>query len=100
MANKKRLPFAEVYKLLGSGKISFGRSRSAQYSVCHIVKTRNPEPAKTEMISISPGEPVYVVLKSDMLLSGAQKIYSTEDQIREALSEKLEITLFSVSGDQ
>jgi len=99
----------EVFKLLGPGKISFGRSRSAQYSVCHIVKTGNPEPVKNEMISISPGEPAYVVFRSDMLISGAQKVYSSEDRIRDYISEilsfenkipegKMDICAFSTIG--
>ncbi len=57
----------EIYSILTGSELHFGRSKSAQYSLCRLVKSEiNQKP--DEKISIKKGEKFIVLMLSDILI--------------------------------
>ena len=77
-----------VVELLRNARFAFGRSRSAQYAACSLFG----EPKAKELTDekrASEGA-VYVVLQSDLLLSGEDGVFETDDRhVRAALASAL-----------
>lgn len=82
-----------IADLLGLGNLSFGRSRSAQYATCHLTSMSVKEQSEKLCVETEMGEPVFVCLKSDMLLDsrGGCPAMSFDD-IRIAVSEELDLS--------
>ena len=75
-----------IIKLLSNKELYFGRSRTAQYSSCHILSVGNPEKTDTGMNSYIAGQPVYLVAKSDIYLPVSGVSLPSEKEIRELLT--------------
>ena len=81
-----------IVDLLKKAEFSFGRSKSAQYSTCRLYGIKKPIQIKSEEVhaeGLRNGEPVFVVLRSDMIISGIEGTNLTENEIREILASKL-----------
>ena len=82
----------DVIKCLKSTKLRFGRSRSAQYAGCSLKEEPDIEVLKEEKITALKGEPVYVILKSDLALQKEARYVTNNEAIRQALAEQLPVT--------
>ncbi|MCR5670308.1 MAG: hypothetical protein K6G10_04820 [Butyrivibrio sp.] len=79
-----------VARILCLGDLRFGKSRSAQYSCCRVTDIFSPKPYETEAFSVKNGEPVFVILKSDMLINSEDGPVAVLDKdIRKALAKEL-----------
>ena len=96
-----RAKFAgEVLGCLKEAKLSFGRSRSAQYAVCSLDGLPQVEVVSEKRFETEAGETVYVILKSDLALQ-KEGIYVTgKDEIRKELAEKLNVSEKMPAGCQ
>ncbi len=59
-----------VYELLTDGKLSFGRSKTAQYSRCTLIKS-DVSPTAHRKIALHSGDKVIYLFESDALISDA-----------------------------
>lgn len=71
----------EIYPLFKDGAISFGRSKTAQYAKCKIVKTEEKmisECNKKNPIKLTAGSTAAYVCESDVVLTDENGIFTTE----------------------
>ena len=78
-----------VIDLLRRTEFAFGRSRSAQYAVCSLQDVSGPVKPLSGNRFAAAGEPVYVVLQSDLLLSEGGLYRCDNEFVRAFLAEKL-----------
>lgn len=71
--------YEEVAALLQRAQIAFGRSRSAQYARCELLSAC-AAPAPADRLHGQAGEPVYVVLQSDMLPVNSRGIFTVDPE--------------------
>lgn len=80
-----------VKSLLTHTDFAFGRSRSAQYASCSLCGEPVQVNVRNDMRPTQLGEPVYVVLQSDLLLA-SEGIYRADNTaVRRFLAEKLDL---------
>ena len=58
-----------VWNIIVKAPLRFGRSRTAQYAACSIAGVPKISSCAMEEIIAETGEPIYVVLQSDLILS-------------------------------
>lgn len=71
----------EIYALFKSGTISFGRSKTAQYAKCKIVKIENKiisESDKENTIKLTAGSTAAYICESDVVLTDENGAFTTE----------------------
>ena len=73
--------------LLGAAQLRFGRSKTAQYSVCELAGTVKAEPVRTQTVQLRKGEAFYVLLESDLILDDTDA--PTPETVAAALLESL-----------
>lgn len=71
----------EIYPLFREGTISFGRSKTAQYAKCKIVKTEEKmisECSKENPIKLTAGSTAAYICESDVVLTNENGTFTTE----------------------
>lgn len=79
---------ATVERLLCSAELRFGHSRNAQYARCALVPVEEEAP-NAGTIHVQKGEPVFVVLASNLLLSSDSQYAVDNGTVRTRLAEAL-----------
>lgn len=95
-----------LYELLKRDELKFGRSKTAQYSNCSVVRSSiKLEKAENEQLLLKKGTIAAAVLRSDVALVGKSGIEQTDIKslvekigIKAALNSDTSIMLTSVSG--
>lgn len=91
-AGTVRVPgqYAEkVQELLCTAPLTFGRSKTAQYAACSLVGAPRVTAVRSEQVSAAPGEPVYVLLQSDLLPECGALRAADAQSVRALLAEAL-----------
>lgn len=76
-------------QLIRSARLRFGQSKTAQYSACCLTDMGPCAPTDHDLTHAQPGEAVYVVLQSDMLLRLDGRYVTDTDEARGILSQTL-----------
>lgn len=89
----------KVYSLLRKTTFSFGRSKNAQYSVCHLNSLESMEVHEKDISrSVETASSVIVVLQSDLVLC-KDGIYVTDNaSVRGALAKQLKLNATPLDG--
>jgi len=77
----------DVIELLQGADFRFGRSKSAQYGACRLLEAPFCESIREEKLSTRPGETVYAVLQSDLLLCRDGMNTPDHQSVREAIAK-------------
>ena len=77
-----------LFTLLKETRFSFGRSRGAQYAACSL-QSLDVRPCVEQTRATKEGDPVYVVLASDLILEKDGLFCAEPEAVREALSKAL-----------
>ncbi len=85
-----------VAAALTSGTLSFGRSKSAQYATCSLVKNQRDHIRPGETMPISKNHMYALLLESDTLVLGEDATYATDHA---TLENALRQALANVCGD-
>ena len=85
--------FPEKYRaiaedLLKDAQLSFGGSKSAQYSHCKVVGDLKANAHETGKVEVKKGEPVFFVLASDALIMENGQVVCDNKEIRRILSQQ------------
>ena len=84
--------YDKIVEILTGADLRFGRSRNVQYSNCRLMQVATPveyHPERNKK-NINPGEKLYVVLKTDMVMN-KEGIYLTDNKdIRKEIAQALE----------
>lgn len=78
----------EVKQLIQSARLRFGHSQNAQYARCSLWPAAD-EAERTDKIAVGAGEPVYVVLASNLLLSVNGRYALNNKEIRAQIVDAL-----------
>lgn len=84
-----------VWNIIVKSPLRFGRSRTAQYAACSIIEAPRISSCMAEEIMAEAGEPVYVVLQSDMILSDSGVFEMEHASVREKIAAELGLTSVS-----
>ena len=80
----------DLKTVLEDGELSFGRSKSAQYSICTVKEAGTDFAGVSETIDIVPGGQYAIVLDSDLLLLDGEGRYTTDfSELVKALKKTL-----------
>ena len=80
-----------VLELLCGACFSFGRSKTAQYGSCSLAAVPQIEKKHVPVCVAAPGDPVWVLLESDLVLFRRGLCVADPAQVRETLAELLHL---------
>ncbi len=87
---------AAIAAALTSGKLSFGRSKSAQYATCSLVENPKDYASSDGTTRVAKGSTYALLLESDTLVVGEQANHATD---HDTLEDALRNALTSACGD-
>ena len=90
----------DVIRCLEKAKLRFGRSRSAQYAACSLKEITGVEPLTKDLLPTEKGEPVYVILRSDLAVQEEGRYITDAESIRRALAAELKVSEQMPQGRQ
>lgn len=79
----------QVLELLEKANWRFGRSKTAQYSICTLLKDIVVSNVEEDIIDTTEGENIYVVLKSNLVLQNEGKYEVDSKTVRKILADTL-----------
>ena len=78
-----------VWNIIVKAPLRFGRSRTAQYAACSIAGVPKISSCAMEEIIAETGEPIYVVLQSDLILSDSGVFAMDNASVRDKIAMEL-----------
>lgn len=82
----------KLVPLLNRARLSFGRSKSAQYASCSLYGTPSVVPYKNPTKDTRKGETLYVILKTDLALLKNGMYLTQCEEIRDAITDALGVS--------